>query len=190
MFSEILKWRHRFDPTNNIEAIYGAVVAQARLPDFYADCGVPDTPEGRFDMIVLHLFLLLRRMQMPALEKTGVPRALFDRFCVDLDANLREMGVGDLSIPRRMQKFAEAFYGRSKVYARALEAGDRTGASIAIARNILAQDFPTAGARRMADYMFKAAAMLEDTADSDIARGAITFPAAIISSEIAPDRAS
>lgn len=174
-----LKWRRQTDPARTIETIYGAVVAQARIPAFYADCGVPDTVEGRFDMIVLHLFLLLRRLRTPILEKTGLAQALFDRFCSDLDANLREMGVGDLSVPRRMQSFAEAFYGRSAAYERALATEDREAGSIAIARNIFGQDSLTVGARKLSHYMFAAAAKLDGIADDAIAKGKIEFPPSV-----------
>ena len=85
-----------------IEAIYGMIVTQAREPLFYRELGVPDTVNGRFDLLVLHLWMALRRLK--SIEGgAGVSQALFDRFCDDLDANLREMGVGDLAVPKRMQ---------------------------------------------------------------------------------------
>src|SRR5262245_47652746 len=101
----------RKDPNSSaatIEALYGMIVAQARLPVFYADFGVPDTVNGRFDMILMHLWLVLRRLH--AVGDTATAQGLFDHFCSDMDANLREMGVGDLTVPKRMTKFGEAFY--------------------------------------------------------------------------------
>src|SRR6476619_3386491 len=95
-----------------IEAIYGMIVTQAREPLFYRDLGVPDTVNGRFDLLLLHLWLVLRRLKSVE-AGTGLSQTLFDRFCDDMDANLREMGVGDLTVPKRMQAFAEAFYGRA-----------------------------------------------------------------------------
>ena len=112
-----------------------------------------------------------------------------DRFCSDLDANLREMGVGDLTVPRRMQKFAEAFYGRSAAYENALGCGDRDAASRAIARNIFGQDFPTIGARQLSNYMFAAAAALEAVPDDAIAYANIDFPAPARVSEDAVSKA-
>ncbi len=89
-----------------IEAIYGMIVTQAREPLFYRELGVPDTVNGRFDLLVLHLWMVLRRLK--SIEGgAGVSQALFDRFCDDLDANLREMGVGDLAVPKRMQRPSE-----------------------------------------------------------------------------------
>jgi cytochrome b pre-mRNA-processing protein 3 len=171
-----LNWWRRANPSDTIDAIYGAVVAQARMKAFYEECAVPDTVEGRFDMIVLHLFLVLRRMKAPAFDKSGLPQAIFDRFCSDLDANLREMGVGDLTVPRRMQSLAEAFYGRSAAYDRALTSGNRDAASAAISRNIFGQDSLTVGARKLGHYIFAAAAELEGLKDEAIAKGIIAFP--------------
>jgi cytochrome b pre-mRNA-processing protein 3 len=173
----LLKWLRRASPSDTIEVIYGAIVAQARLPAFYAECGVPDTVEGRFDMIVLHLFLLLRRLNGGSAEQRRLAQALMERFCSDLDANLREMGVGDLTVPKKMQKFAEAFYGRSAAYEHALLAGDRNAASAAIARNVFAQDFPSLGARYLADYMFEAGAALANATDDAIGQARFAFPA-------------
>ena len=90
-----------------IEAIYGMIVTQAREPLFYRDLGVPDTVNGRFDLLVLHLWMVLGRLKsLPG--GTELSQALFDRFCNDMDDNLREMGVGDLTVPKRMQAFGEA----------------------------------------------------------------------------------
>src|SRR6476469_1399586 len=98
-----------------IEAIYGMIVTQAREPLFYRDLGVPDTVDGRFDVLVLHLWMVLQRLR--ALESgAALCPGLFDRFCEDMDANLREMGVSDLKVPKRMQAFGEAFYGRCAAY--------------------------------------------------------------------------
>ena len=125
-----------------IEIIYGMIVAQARLPDFYADFGVPDTVNGRFDMVVLHLWMLLRRLRsLAALE---VAQTLFDQFCSDMDGNLREMGVGDLAVPKRMVKFGEAFYGRSAAYD-AATAASIAELSAALARNVLLREDARSG---------------------------------------------
>jgi cytochrome b pre-mRNA-processing protein 3 len=122
-------------PGTTIEAIYGMIVAQARLPVFYEDYGVPDTVNGRFDMIVLHLWMLLRRLR--ATEGSAVvSQGLFDRFCSDMDGNLREMGISDLKVPKQMLSFAEAFYGRTTAYDLAFAEGAGELAN-ALARNVL-----------------------------------------------------
>ena len=112
----------RIPSRGTIEAIYGMIVTQAREPLFYRDFGVPDTVNGRFDLLVLHLWMVLRRLK-PIEGGAGLAQTLFDRFCDDMDANLREMGVGDLTVPKRMQAFGEAFYGRAAAYDLALAAG-------------------------------------------------------------------
>jgi cytochrome b pre-mRNA-processing protein 3 len=125
----------RIPSRGTIEAIYGMIVTQAREPLFYRDLGVPDTVNGRFDLLVLHLWVVLRRLKsLP--DGTGPAQALFDHFCDDMDANLREMGVGDLTVPKRMQAFGEAFYGRAAAYDLAVTAGQEPLAQ-ALCKNIL-----------------------------------------------------
>jgi cytochrome b pre-mRNA-processing protein 3 len=169
-----------------IAALYGAVVAQARSPVFYAVYGVPDTVEGRFDLIVLHLVLLLRRLGQETGKETDPGKSLgqnlgqslgqdlFDEFCRDLDANLREMGVGDLAVPKRMQRFAEAFYGRQSVYGEALAAADRGDFEKALARNIY-QGSEGDDAARLAQYARAVVADLDAQRDDALNRGDITF---------------
>ena len=169
-----------------IAALYGAVVAQARSPVFYADYGVPDTVEGRFDLIVLHLVLLLRRLGQEADPGNSLGQSmgqslgqslgqdLFDEFCRDLDANLREMGVGDLAVPKRMQRFAEAFYGRQSVYGEALAAAGRGDFEKALARNIY-QGSEGDDAARLAQYARAVVADLDAQRDDALNRGDVTF---------------
>src|SRR3954452_9377438 len=88
-------------PRGTIEAIYGMIVAQAREPLFYRSMGVPDTVNGRFDLLLLHMWMVLHRLRQLD-GGAGLCQALFDHFCADMDANLREMGVGDLAVPKRM----------------------------------------------------------------------------------------
>src|SRR6201996_3327901 len=99
------------------------IVTQARGPSVYRDFGVPDTVNCRFDLLLLHLWTVLRRFRS-AHDGATLSQALFDRFCEDMDANLREMGVGDLTVPKRMQGFGEAFYGRVAAYDAAWSAGE------------------------------------------------------------------
>jgi cytochrome b pre-mRNA-processing protein 3 len=126
---------------------------------------VPDTVEGRFDLIVLHLVLVLfqvgdRGGASPPAGKAAVQdeagrdigQKLFDEFCRDLDDNLREMGVGDLTVPKKMRGFAEAFYGRQAVYGAALAANDRRELENALARNIFDEVKAGAGPVRLAAY--------------------------------------
>jgi cytochrome b pre-mRNA-processing protein 3 len=133
-----------------IEAMYGMIVTQAREPSLYRDLGVPDTVDGRFDLLLLHLWMVLRRLK--AIEGGAMlSQALFDRFCDDMDANLREMGVGDLAVPKRMQAFGEAFYGRAAAYDLAVTGGEEPLAQ-ALCRNILGAE-GIENARRLALYV-------------------------------------
>ena len=101
--------------------LHEAAVAQGRLPTLYLDLGAPDTVEGRFEMLTLHVILLIDRLRdEPA--AAAVRQALFDTYVRDLDGALREMGVGDLAVGKKMRKLGEAFYGRAKAYDAAFRA--------------------------------------------------------------------
>jgi cytochrome b pre-mRNA-processing protein 3 len=156
-----------------IETIYGMIVAQARLPDFYVISGVPDTVNGRFDMVVLHLWMVLRRLRR--LGENELVQLLFDHFCSDMDGNLREMGVGDLSVPKRMTKFGEAFYGRTAAYDRAIAAG-HDEICAALSRNILPDGQP---AGLLASYVERAIAAVDGIERNALVHGQWRFPAAV-----------
>ncbi len=163
-------------PPGTIEAIYGMIVTRAREPLFYRDLGVPDTVNGRFDLLVLHLWMVLRRVR-PIEAGEELSQALFDRFCEDMDGNLREMGVGDLTVPKRMQAFGEAFYGRTAAYDFALAAG-REPLAQALCKNILnGEQIETA--RRLADYAETAIAALEGLSDVALRSGSFEFPSPV-----------
>jgi cytochrome b pre-mRNA-processing protein 3 len=160
-------------PRGTIEAIYGMIVAQAREPLFYAGLGVPDTVNGRFDMVLLHLWMVLRRLR-PVEGGAELSQALFDHFCSDMDNNLREMGVGDLTVPKRMRKFGEAFYGRAAAYDLALHGGNEPLAQ-ALCKNIL--DGSDIGpARQLAAYANAAIATLAALDDASVGNGLWQFP--------------
>ena len=163
----------RIPQGGTIEAIYGMIVTQAREPLFYRDLAVPDTVNGRFDLLVLHLWLVLRRLR-PVEGGTGLSQALFDRFCDDMDANLREMGVGDLTVPKRMQAFGEAFYGRTAAYDFALTAGFEPLAQ-ALCKNILNGQH-IEQARQLALYAEAAIATLTALDDAALLGASWKFP--------------
>jgi cytochrome b pre-mRNA-processing protein 3 len=163
----------RMPPLATIEAIYGMIVTQAREPLFYRDLGVPDTVNGRFDLVVLHLWMVLRRLK-PIEGGTSFAQRLFDRFCDDMDANLREMGVGDLTVPKRMQAFGEAFYGRAAAYDLALTDG-REPLAQALCRNIL-NGADIEKARQLAFYTEAAIAALSGLDDATMQDGSWRFP--------------
>jgi cytochrome b pre-mRNA-processing protein 3 len=167
----------RFRPRSrdrSIGDLYGAIVAQARRPAFYRGYGVPDTVHGRFDMIVLHLVLVLERFGRGI--GRGVGQELFDVFCGDLDANLREMGVGDLAVPKRMREFGEAFYGRQAAYRAALDAADARELEKSLRRNIFAGTGADSGAARLASYARAALRQFATQEDAALLRGEVVFP--------------
>jgi hypothetical protein len=171
----ILK-RFRLKPwSGKIDELYGAIVAQSRREAFYTGYGVPDTIEGRFDVIVLHIVVMLARLDRAGGAARAIGQNLFDRFCRDLDANLREMGVGDLAVPKRMRQFGEAFYGRQAAYLAALAAPDRRKLEKALARNIF-QGIDGAGPRRLARYTRAMARRFEVQDQAALLRGAVVFP--------------
>ena len=171
----IFRW---FDPASreaSIASLYGAIVAQARSPAFYQSYGVPDTVTGRLEMIMLHAVLVLRRLQT---ENGGGGRelgqGLFDRFCRDMDDNMREMGVGDLAVPRKMRRIGEAFYGRQATYGAALAATDDEAMIAALARNVFPAGSKQHGAARLAAYTRRAFERL--AVQDGFERGEISFP--------------
>jgi cytochrome b pre-mRNA-processing protein 3 len=168
---------------NKIHALYGMIVAQARSGVFYTAYGVPDTVQGRFELLVLHLVLVLRCLgrapQTPKASQWGrrepLNQLLFDAFCEDLDANLREMGVGDMGVPRRMRRFGEEFYGRQAAYQAALDRNDLRALENALARNIFESESSEAKVS-LADYTRAAAAQLQDANVDALVSAETMFP--------------
>jgi cytochrome b pre-mRNA-processing protein 3 len=164
---------------DTIDALYGAIVAQARTPAFYLEGGVPDTVSGRFDLMIVHVFLVARRLMAEGGEgPPAMAQDLVDRFFADMDASLRELGVGDLSVPKKIKGMAEAYKGRASAYAAALEAQDDRALSEALGRNLYPDDLtPPAGAPAMlAAYMRRGALALAGQDWAELARGRVVFP--------------
>jgi cytochrome b pre-mRNA-processing protein 3 len=161
--------------SDTISTLYGTIVAQARLPCFYRGYGVADTINGRFDLIVLHLTLVLDRLfGDPALRGQG--QGLFDRFCRDMDDNLREMGIGDLSVPKEMRTIGDAFYGRSRAYMEGLKAGPDVLSTV-IARNIYGGSTLNPDASRdLAAYVIRIHDNLHAQGGDELSRGVLRFP--------------
>ena len=153
--------------------LYSAAVGAARRPDFFANLGVPDTLDGRFDLVSLHVALLIRRLRRDA-EADGpkLAQAVFDAMFADMDVNLREMGVGDLVVGKRVKRMWEAFHGRAAAYEAAIDAGDLVALEAALARNIWrGEAMPEGAAARLAAYAQGIAARLEPQAKADFTRG-------------------
>ena len=117
-------------------ALYSEAVRAARDPVFYTALGVPDTLDGRFDLIGLHVFLVIDRLRGDAPPGPAVAQAVFDAMFNDMDFNLREMGVGDMSVSKRNKEMWEAFHGRSMAYEAALASDDPAALAQALRRNV------------------------------------------------------
>ncbi len=152
------------------ERLYGAIVAAARRPEFYQQHGVPDTVDGRFDMVVAHMFLVLERLKGAAHD--ALRQSLTDTFFKDMDRSLREMGTGDLAVGKKVRKMAEAFFGRIKAYG---EASDEVALSEALARNIFI-DVDSSPAPKIARYMISTRQTLAAQTDADIVAGTFNLP--------------
>jgi len=139
--------------------LYAALVEQARRPVFYASLGVPDTVDGRFEMVALHMFLVLHRLKAePGTE--AFAQALFDTMFADMDRSLREMGVSDLSVGRHVKNMAKGLYGRIAAYEGGLH--DATGAMLteALRRNVYGTLTTPPDATPLAAYLRASAASL------------------------------
>jgi len=166
----ILKRLFRQGPSPE-RSCYEAIVAAARHPVFYADWGVPDTLDGRFDMISLHAFLVLDRLKgvEPAFRQE-----LVDELFRDMDRSLREMGVGDLSVGKKVRKMAEVFYGRVAAYDQALATGGE-GLEAAIARNVFPDGHDGSAPGRLAAYVAAQRQHLAAQESGTIAGGSVHF---------------
>lgn len=167
-----------FRPSRHVEAgqgLYQAVVAQARQTDFYLACAVPDTVDGRFDMIALHAALLLRRLKQDHEKTTKLSQALFDAMFTDMDQNLREMGVGDLVVGKRVKSMVKMFYGRLSAYETGLAESDDTLAQ-ALRRNLFRKDEPhPRDVVAMAGYVRREAASLDGQQTEQLLAGEVVF---------------
>jgi cytochrome b pre-mRNA-processing protein 3 len=137
------------------EKLYGSVVTAARQPGFYGAGRVADTPEGRFDMIALHLFLVAERIKSMAPDGEALAQAMIEAFVTDMDDCMREMGVGDLTVPKRVKRAAAVFYERGGALRQALAgpafSGDRSGALEAVVLQTILQ---SGGDRAAGDPVF------------------------------------
>ena len=162
--------------------LYGAAVAAARQPWFYRELGVPDTLDGRFDLVGLHAFLVIRRLSAMAPPGPDVSQAVFDAMFADMDINLREMGVSDLAVGKRVKAMWEAFHGRAAAYESALAQGGETPVDAlladALARNVWRGSVPVPDApQRLARLVRRHVASLDQLAPAVLQAGKLSFPA-------------
>lgn len=173
----------RNDPARDAAPrLHAALAEQARHPAFYATHGVPDTLDGRFDCLALHAFLVLDRLK----AEEGAPDApaaaalaqhLVDMFVEDMDRTVRELGVGDMGVARRVKQMAQALYGRAAVYSAALASDEAAALETALARNLYGtlETPPAAGVAAVATYVRAARASLAQTAFAELMAAAPRF---------------
>jgi cytochrome b pre-mRNA-processing protein 3 len=169
----------RNDLSHTASELYGHLVAQARQPAFYSEWGTPDTPEGRLELIVLHVVLVLRHLRRQGEQGQPLARALAETFVRDMDDCLREMGVGDISVAKKVNKAAAALFDRSRDYGAALDAGDEAGLARLIGRHVLevASDAMPPAASAMAAYAIQTEKQLEAVDTEALSAGRFSIPA-------------
>lgn len=160
-----------------VQALYIKAVKQSRQVNFYLDMEVADTVEGRFDMILIHMYAIFRRLKMEQDKTEKFSQSLYDLMFADMDQNLRELGVGDMGLARRVPKMAEAFYGRIKVYEEGLGANDEDALlKEALDRNLYRKTpVSDESLTKMAIYLRREVQNLENTPIDELLKGQVTF---------------
>lgn len=156
-------------------SLYLRVVAQARQPAFYADFGVPDTVDGRFDLVVLHVFLVLHRLKQDHPQASDLAQALFDTLFQDMDQSLRELGAGDMGVGPRIKRMIQGLYGRIAAYEAGLQ-GPVDELEGALRRNLYGTVTPVpASVAAVADYMRHESAALAQANLTALTTGELVF---------------
>jgi len=159
---------------DNAISLYDIIVVQSRKPEYYIHCGVPDTVDGRFELIVLHAFVVLRRLKNSHQETA---QALLEVIFDDMDRSLREMGAGDLGVSRRVKMMAKALYGRIRAYEEALD-GDGTMLAESLRRNLYGTVVPALEyVEAMENYVRAQTMSVSQQSIEKIVSGNLTFGA-------------
>ena len=160
------------------ERLYQSILQASRQPDLYTEFEVHDHLDSRFDMLCLHISLLMWRLRMlPEDVHKPLNQELFDRFFADMDFTLREMGVGDLGVGKRVRKMSEAFMGRLLAYTQSLERNDKMELALVLARNIRRSHDSNVADRRMADYVLQSRDRLSAVGDNEMQAGTVDLVA-------------
>ena len=170
------RWRARRANRLLIDQIHGEIVAAARAPALYQEAGVADTIEGRFEMVVLHAGLVVRRLLALGPEAGDMAQELVDRVFRGFEDALREMAIGDAGVARRIKTMAGGFAGRSRAYAAALDSGDEAALAAALARNVYGASAAPPEATGLARRAATVAAALDQARYEDFAAGRFRFP--------------
>lgn len=160
-----------------VDRQYATLTSAARIPFFYTSMDVPDTVMGRFEMLTLVMILFFRRTGKGQTSGKELAQEIIDSFFQDIDHSIRELGIGDQAVPKRMKKLAGMFYGRVQSYGEALNAGDRQALAVALQRNIHPDDASAPSMAGLAGWVLRAEQALNAATEDEIARGAVTLPA-------------
>lgn len=165
-------------------SLYEAIVAQARSEAFYRDHGVPDTVNGRFEMIVLHVALVVARLQAEDEEGQELARTMLEAFVADVDDACRRIGIGDMGVPRHVKKATAAVLERGSIYRTAMAAprtGDDDPLAEAVGVHAWGEPLTTdhAGRRALADYVRRTVASLDAQSGERITEGTVLFPSVL-----------
>ena len=158
--------------------IYRSLVGQSRNPKFYTSGGVADTLDGRFDLVTLHVALVIARLKGADPPLTVLSQALFDEMVGNFDVGLREAGVGDTGVGKRMKKLVQAFFGRAKAYEDAVTRPDDGSLVEVLERNLFRSSEAESldgCVRTMAEYVHSQYAHLLAQKDQDLVAGRINF---------------
>ncbi|MEC7488583.1 MAG: ubiquinol-cytochrome C chaperone family protein [Pseudomonadota bacterium] len=164
MLQQIFRRSRWSEPVHDI---YNRIVKRSREPCFYKEFCVPDTLDGRFEMLSLHLFLVLRRLRRDAQTASKISQDLFDYMFEDMDLSLREMGAGDMGVGKRIKAMVQAFYGRVASYEEGL-ADPGGGLEAALKRNVYGMDAEYAPVAMLASYVRAQDAHLETISQTNI----------------------
>ncbi len=176
MFARLFSFNKTRIATRDVpHEIYGSLVSSARNPVLYRDLNVPDTMNGRFDMMVIHVFILAHRLKDADKKCQALSQAIFDAFLLDMDRGMREEGVGDISIPKKLKKMTQIYYGRLRAYEKPLEEGDRPALAEIINRNIFTDAHEDKSAALIANYMLDLHAHLKTLPDQEILQGTLAI---------------
>ena len=183
LFSSLMRYlgtQQRKQEARPAERLYQSILQASRQPNLYTEFQVPDHLDNRFDMLCLHIILLMGRLRtLPESVCKQLNQELFDRFFADMDFTLREMGVGDLGVGKRVRKMSEAFMGRLAAYTEALEKNDKAELALALARNIRRAYNCNETDRRMADYVLESRDRLSAVSDKEMQAGEVDLVAVL-----------
>ncbi|MBT5913271.1 MAG: ubiquinol-cytochrome C chaperone [Rhodospirillaceae bacterium] len=171
----MFQWFKKQYETEGIEKIYNIVVSQSRRPELFAEFSVADTLDGRFDLLSLHMCLIFKRLKLEDNSHKQFSQLLFDFMFQDMDRSLREIGVGDLSVGKRVKEMGRAFLGRLEVYEAVIKVND-ISLEGALIRNVYRSDpLLSQNASKLAHYVRRVDAKLADIPIELLIRGEFTF---------------